>query len=359
MNYCLVIVNGISVINRLRISGLVDWTLVDTLEGPPNADLYVGNFEDTKFLGWSCNIQSQPGARRHIHALKKFIASHSNLDSSGGDGTISGSEEFSDDTPEPKEDNMTDSCKRWPEYLMKMVVRRSPQEGCMVVQGSTSVVSFGDPVRATVATIGFNPASAEFRGNRGLATLDSLGVSSYEEINESHGMNILDGCAEYFGKNPYDRWFLPLDCILRAGARASYYVDARSDARYLDLACHLDLVQWATDPVWGKLEKSTQDRLLESNMPFLRQQLCKGRYRLVIINGSGVKKLIDRFWSMQWNELRHPNVSPSVGLHECQFGNTQILAWSRNIQREPEHIPALARFVAERYAEFQNERRTT
>lgn len=270
---------------------------------------------------------------------------------------------------------MTDSCKRWPAHLMKMVVRRSPPEGCRVVPGSTPVVSFGDPVRATVATIGFNPSALEFRESwtgpmlpedqRRLATLESLGISDYQEINCSLGAKILDECAGYFGRNPYEKWFLPLDCILRAGARASYYADTRSDALYLDLACHLDLSPWATSCGWSDLGASAQEILLkdgkdEDGILFLHQQLLQGDYRLVIVNGSGVKKEMKRFLP-EWEERNHPNVPSDVKLHECQFGDTQILAWSRHIQKKQDlkHIPALARFVAERYAEFQNERRTT
>jgi len=348
MNYCLVIVNGISVINQLRDSGLVDWTLVGPLEGPPKADIYMGKYGKTKFLAWSCNIQSQHGARRHIPALKELVATYAGR----------------------KEDNMTDSCKKWPKWLLEQATA-PPPEGCegLIVPDSTPVVSFGNPVRATVATVSLNPSSREFSEDRGLATLTSLSKPSeelsYGDLDFNHGAMILDGCARYFEQRPYD-WFLPLDCILRAGARASYYADARPDARYLDLACHLDLSPWATSRRWSKLGESEEERrdihkkLMDDDdvSPLLYQQLCQGHYRLVIVNGSGVKKGMDRFIS-NWEERTHPNVSSAVKLHECQFGNTQILAWSRNIQREPEHIPGLARFVAERYAEFHNERRTT
>ena len=261
---------------------------------------------------------------------------------------------------------MTDSCKRWPTHLMKMVVHRSPPQGCTVVPGSTPVVSFGDPIRATVATIGFNPASAEFRGNRGLATLKSLGILDYKAINCCLGAKILDGCAGYFGQNPYDRWFLPLDGILRAGARASYYADSRSDARYLDLACHLDLAQWATSDRWGVLSPPQKKKLLNDGFPLLRQQISQGHYRLLIINGSGVKNLIDRFQfrPINWRKVRsleREQGKPGAKLHEAVCGNTLFLAWSCNIQSQPgadRHIPELARFVAEQYDNFLNERRT-
>jgi len=277
---------------------------------------------------------------------------------------------------------MTDSCKRWPAHLMKMVVHRSPPQGCTVVPGSTPVVSFGDPVRATVATIGFNPSSAEFRGNRGLATLNSLGILDYKDINCCLGAKILDGCAGYFGRNPYDRWFLPLDGILRAGVRASYYADTRSDARYLDLACHLDLSPWATSDGWTEMKnQGIHRKLLNDELSSLRQLISQGHYRLVIVNGSGVKEEMDYFnFSLYWcdkeslkkekcNHSRQERCrcNPGAKLHESVCGDTLFLAWSCNIQRQrgaDRHIPELARFVAERYDKFlrdnsHNERRTT
>lgn len=242
---------------------------------------------------------------------------------------------------------------------MKMVVRRSPPEGCGVVPGSTPVVSFGDPVRATVATIGFNPASAEFRGNRGLATLDSLGILDYEDITCSLGAKILDGCAGYFGKNPYEKWFLPLDCILRAGARASYYADARPDARYLDLACHLDLSPWATSDSWGKLTASNKKNLKSTGIPFLDEHICYGQYSLVLVNGIEVKDSIEINGNLiEWTPVSHAEYPQSVAFYKASCLDTLFLAW-RYIQRELQNLPVVAKLVARCYDEFQNERRKT
>jgi hypothetical protein len=47
-------------------------------------------------------------------------------------------------------------------------------------------------------------------------------------------------------RNPYRRWFDPLDQALRAAFGVSYYAGT---------ACHLDLVQWATTPVWNNRDR--------------------------------------------------------------------------------------------------------
>jgi len=245
---------------------------------------------------------------------------------------------------------MTDSCKRWPGHLMEMVMRRSPRDEFreVVVPDSTPVVSFGDSVRAAVATISINPSFMEFCGDRGLATLESLSVLDYGEIDDCIGAKILDGCAKYFERQPYD-WFLPLDYILRAGAQASYYSDNRINARHIDLACHLDLAQWATWPVWGNLRDSEiQNALLDDGRDFLRQQLSHGHYRLVLANGRSVINELRESRLINWEEVEQPppgNLRP-VDLYKGNFGNTKFLAWSCYIQRNPQYIPFLAQFVA-------------
>lgn len=281
---------------------------------------------------------------------------------------------------------MTDSCKRWPKYLLEQATA-PPPKGCegLIVPDSTPVVSFGNPVRATVATIGLNPSALEFleswngpmlpEEQRRLATRESVEISDC-----CPGAEILDGCAGYFGRNPYEEWFLPLDCILRAGARASYYAAPRSDARYLDLACHTDLSPWATSDSWTTLKsRGIHRKLLGDKLSSLQQLISQGHYRLVIINGSGVKEEMDhfQFLSIDWcdagllereecthvdkDDCKKERCRPRVKLHEAVCGDTLFLAWSCNIQRQrgaDRHIPELARFVAERYDKFLNERRT-
>lgn len=103
-----------------------------------------------------------------------------------------------------------------PGYLAAMV-RRVPPAGAPVAVGSTPVVSFGDPRRAVVATLGINPSVAEFTEHahmlvgrqRRLATLASLRAQRCDLLNESQIAQVIADCASYFGRQPYLRWFQP------------------------------------------------------------------------------------------------------------------------------------------------------
>jgi hypothetical protein len=83
-----------------------------------------------------------------------------------------------------------------------------------------------------------------------------------------------------------------LDKVLRTGLGVSYYDGS---------ACHLDLVQWATDPVWGKIPSSAaREALLEDGVPHLRAQLTRENVRLVLLNG---RQVIDQVTSLGLAEL--------------------------------------------------------
>jgi hypothetical protein len=68
------------------------------------------------------------------------------------------------------------------------MVQRLPPPGAPVVAGSTPVVSFGDPLRTRIATLGINPSRKGFLDDQGqllagarrrLATLDSIGAAGW------------------------------------------------------------------------------------------------------------------------------------------------------------------------------------
>ena len=156
----------------------------------------------------------------------------------------------------------------WPDYLVERA-RLRPPVGCLgaIVKDSTPVVSFGNPMRARIATIGLNPSYKDFlnkdrsplpESQRCLATLPSLGIQRYDEINDQIAVKIIDKCAKYFDKPSYKEWFRPLDEILRNGASASYY----SKEACLHTACHLDLSPWATSDTWKNLSDPVRLRLM-------------------------------------------------------------------------------------------------
>src|SRR4051794_16684783 len=128
-------------------------------------------------------------------------------------------------------------------------IREPAPAGVPAVRGSTPVVAFGGVGTARVATLGLNPSRIEFLDGNGrmlagdgrrLETLPSLGCADLTSAPDATVERVLAGCNGYFRRRPYN-WFNKLERVLRY-VGASYFDDT---------ACHLDLVQWATDPVWG------------------------------------------------------------------------------------------------------------
>jgi hypothetical protein len=236
----------------------------------------------------------------------------------------------------------------WPDYLIERA-RQAPPEDCGIITGTTPVVSFGDPVQPAVTTLGINPSSGEFLGRDGsllagtqrrLATLASLGVADYGDVDASLGSVIVDECAGYFERRPY-HWFLPLDRILREGADVSYFEGS---------ACHLDLVQWATSPLWSGLDDSVRARLLAEDEPFLVRQFRQEHYRLVVVNGRTVMRWVERAGLASWKKVVQLKGPPSVDLYVSDDDGPRFVGWSCNLQSQagaPRHSAALAGFVRE------------
>ena len=217
-----------------------------------------------------------------------------------------------------------------PEYLMRMVRRSAPL--AEVVSGTTPVLSFGDARHAEVATLGINPSRREFVENgrlltgpeRRLATLASLGAEGALRLTREQITTVINDCAAYFRRNPYRQWFDPLDKILQAALGVSYYDGT---------ACHLDLVQWATDPVWGELDNRSRQLLLRESLPHLQNQLRLGNIRLVVLNGRQVLDYVLSVGLARLNltdTLRVGNFSSSLYFGEAD--GVRFMGWSANLQ---------------------------
>lgn len=213
------------------------------------------------------------------------------------------------------------------------MVRRTPPTGAPVVAGSTPVVAFGDPANTTVATLGINPSRVEFVVNgtmltgaaRRLATLDSLHAASLATLTDAQVATVVSDCSAYFRRNPYRRWFDPLDGVLREATHTSYYDGT---------ACHLDLVQWATDPVWGAIgDHAVRRRLLDDGVPHLREQLKRSNIELVLLNGRQVLTQVRNAGLASLTECG----LLTVGHIRCQLfhadsGSRRWIGWSANLQ---------------------------
>lgn len=221
-----------------------------------------------------------------------------------------------------------------PDYIERRIRRPIPNDS-YVVPGSTPVVSFGNAHSARVATLGLNPSRVEFLDRNGrelddpsrrLATHRSLGTSVIADAPPSVVLQVLEDCNSYFCRSPYRWWFDRLEMILEA-CGASYYNGS---------ACHLDLVQWATDPTWARLQPAIiRKRLLEADAPFLVEQLTNENIQLLLVNGKGV---IDQLQRIVGSTLEQRE--PIVGLahRDTNFFSGTILdrvpviAWSTNLQ---------------------------
>ena len=221
-----------------------------------------------------------------------------------------------------------------PDYIERRIRRPIPTDS-HVVSGSTPVVSFGDVQSATVATLGLNPSRVEFLDSDGqelvgssrrLATHRSLGTSDLANMSPTLVSQVLDDCNSYFERNPYRRWFDQLERILKI-CEFSYYNGS---------ACHLDLVQWATDPTWSTLRPVVlRNRLLDADAPFLIEQLANENIQLLLVNGMGVVRQLQRIVDTTLEEL-----APIVGFRyqaTRMFTGTildrvRVVAWSTNLQ---------------------------
>lgn len=213
------------------------------------------------------------------------------------------------------------------------MVRRLPPAGAPVVPRSTPVVAFGDPRTATVATLGINPSKLEFiehsqllsGADRRLATLDSLGAQDLDQLTDEQVTAVIADCTAYFRRRPYRRWFDPLDSLLQASTGSSYYDGT---------ACHLDLVQWATDPTWASIGTLHVRRdLLDDGVPHLRAILAQSTLRVILLNGRQVLNQVTAAGLTSLTEVATvPRPRDTCRIYTGDSGGLRWIGWSTNLQ---------------------------
>lgn len=172
---------------------------------------------------------------------------------------------------------------------------RKVEEIDEAIPWGSPIVSFGDINKARIATLGLNPSNREFVDVNGkelglkerrFETLKSLELDKWSHANTKHIEMINDSCYRYFSSNPYDVWFNSLDKII-SGASYSYYCDK-------NIACHLDLVPFATNKKWGELSRSQKFRLLELSCDSLGKLVMVSNIQALVLNGVSVIDLLQR-----------------------------------------------------------------
>jgi hypothetical protein len=172
----------------------------------------------------------------------------------------------------------------------------SAVSGTAVIRWGCPVAFFGDLSSARMATVGLNPSNREFVDERGqelqgrfrrFATLKSLGLGSWSDMDARHLRVILKSWSTYFLGNPYDTWFKRLEQNV-SGAKVSFYDQSRE-------VCHLDIIPYATARKWTELTGSQRSSLLAVACDTLGLLLRDSQVRVLILNGRSV---VERFQDM-------------------------------------------------------------
>jgi len=137
-----------------------------------------------------------------------------------------------------------------------------------------------------------------------------------------------DTCTKYFKINPYRKWFDQLENNILKKLSVSYYTDT---------ACHLDIVQWATDPIWRSLDYTTKAQLIQSDITFLETQLNDEKIEILLINGKEATDLFQVYFKptlIKQDKLVVAEKSCNVYQFDLQLANKMIrvYAWSNNLQ---------------------------
>lgn len=188
----------------------------------------------------------------------------------------------------------------------------APPDGCCVPAGALPHVVEGHVNDAVVATVSINPHGVWYR-------------CDYPPLNEGGAEELWEDKRRYFENHRY-RYFTALEPILNA-CGATY--GGRYGARQPNLACSMDIVQWPTDPLWKKLDRRKQDRLIEDGRPFFEQVLRESpNVRLLLGNGKTVVKGLERIFGTQF-ERREDDGSLGTTVFCGELLGRRFIGWSQ------------------------------
>lgn len=214
-------------------------------------------------------------------------------------------------------------------------VSRPIPEGLGVVPKSVPITAFGQFEDAKVATLSLNPSYLEFSNQEGLPlseekrrllSRNDLGISDTEALDPLSAQKVIESFRNYFADsaNPYKKWFGPMEKRVLANVGASYWSGS---------ATHLDLSQWATNPIWNKLGNSTRDAILETDLPFLKKQIQSRNFDLVLLNGMTVISEISRIGLVSMEvERSEERDGKKVIFYSGEALGTTFLGWNWYLQ---------------------------
>ena len=222
-----------------------------------------------------------------------------------------------------------------PDYIRDQILYAKPPGGCNVIDGALPALVEGRISEARIVTVGINPHGAWCR-------------AQYQPLDAGGAKRFWEDKVRYFEHRKY-RYFSWLEPILNA-CDASF--GGQYDPRhcYLTLAASSDIVQWPTNPLWSKLDKTARERLLADGIPFFKNVLQNNpQIELLLGNGSTAVKQIESIFGVQFSKEYHPG-SDTYLYHGTLLGRC-FIGWSRHLSSPVPgaHRAALACRVAELY----------
>ncbi|WP_128547816.1 hypothetical protein [Larkinella soli] len=200
---------------------------------------------------------------------------------------------------------------------------------------TTPVAFFGDFDNASACTISINPSHCEFYnkttiltgGKKRLISRKELNRHDSEELSQAEAKLVFDFCKNYFKTRPYKGWFNKYDEFLKLFG-LSYYNGS---------TVHLDVVQWATTPLWSSLTETQRQILLKNDLPFLISLLEKD-FNLIFLNGNTVVSALQDFLGIQLVKkvaFFKPNSQSHAfrfNIYLGNYNNSKVIGWSPYLQ---------------------------
>lgn len=218
------------------------------------------------------------------------------------------------------------------------IMTANPRDS-FVVERSFPITHFGRLDRAKVVTIGINPSVREFFDGRTPANIlpsadkrvldrDSIGIADHEVPSVDDALKVLESYNRYFETKNFYSWF---------SAMQKWALDPLNVSYFDGSVAHLDLVQWATKPVWGGItSKEIREQLVLSDSRFLAEQIRLSRPELVLFNGATVVKTMRTFGHFVEEETGEIPGARGFKFHIGRCGDARSVGWSINIQSQPD-----------------------
>jgi hypothetical protein len=223
------------------------------------------------------------------------------------------------------------------ELLVERVMRANPSQ-LNVVSGSLPLTHFGQIESARTVTVGINPSVREFCSSskpRRLLPETAKRVIDREVLGlDDKSVPSLDDARR--AVDSFDRYFEGPNSLSWFAQFQKWALDPLGFSYIDGTVAHLDLVQWATDPVWRDLPDAVRKELVSTDSVFLSEQIRLTRPALVLFNGATVVNEMSKYGQF---EIEETGLIPGAGPFKYfrgKCGSARAIGWSLNIQSQPD-----------------------